>query len=171
MNLYLPNWILSFIRSHDWIIFMLTITSTTDDDDVDPDQDTPHKPKRKKKVFEDVHARDLRERDRERLAAQKERRQRLLDSQIEMGDQGGDGGDIIINESKLDKEGFVYVYPKIARRIKKHQIEGVRFMWNQIVTAENAAEENAIDEDAVDESTLSGCLLAHTMGLGKTMQV
>lgn len=143
-------------------LYVLTVTSTTDDDDVDPDQDTPHKPKRKKKVFEDVRARDLRERDRERLAAQQERRQRLQASQAEMGNQGGDGGDIIINESKLDKEGFVYVNPKIARRIKKHQIEGVRFMWNQIVTVENTTD---------DENTLSGCLLAHTMGLGKTMQV
>lgn len=117
----------------------------------------PHKTKRKKKkkIFEDEHARSLRRREHERLAAQVERRRKLQASQAEMGDERDDGDTIIINESKLDDEGFVYVNPHIARRIKKHQIEGVRFMWNQIITDENA---------------LSGCLLAHTMGLGKTMQ-
>ena len=128
--------------------------STSEDDDAE--QDILRKPKRKRRIYEDVHARSLRERDRERVAYQEERRQKLQASQAEMGDQAGDGDDIIINESKLDEEGFVYVNPHIARYIKQHQIEGVRFMWNQIIT---------------DETSLSGCLLAHTMGLGKTMQV
>lgn len=63
---------------------------------------------------------------------------------------------IIINESKFEDQGFIHVSDQIARRIKPHQIDGVRFMWNQIVT---------------DEKEMQGCLLAHTMGLGKTMQV
>lgn len=61
---------------------------------------------------------------------------------------------LIINESKLDEQGLVFVHPHIAPRIQDHQIEGVRFMWDQITG-----------------DTLQGCLLAHTMGLGKTMQV
>ncbi|KAJ8119850.1 hypothetical protein ONZ43_g3290 [Nemania bipapillata] len=40
-------------------------------------------------------------------------------------------------------------------RIKEHQVTGVRFMWDQLVAARKR----------------QGCLLAHTMGLGKTMQV
>ena len=63
---------------------------------------------------------------------------------------------IIINDAKADDQGYVYVHPHISGRIKKHQIEGVRFMWNQIVG---------------DENVMQGCLLAHQMGLGKTMQV
>jgi SNF2 family DNA or RNA helicase len=131
---------------------LLTFSSTTDDDE--PEQDTPHKVKRKKKIYEDASARNMREQDRQRIAAQEERRKKLQ-AALALGDQN-DQGDIIINESKLDDEGFIYVNEKIARRIKKHQIEGVRFMWNQVVTNDNA---------------LQGCLLAHTMGLGKTMQV
>lgn len=71
---------------------------------------------------------------------------------------GGDSSqhDVIINESKFEHQGFIHVNDDIARRIKPHQIEGVRFMWNQLVT---------------DEKEMQGCLLAHTMGLGKTMQV
>ncbi|OQE24891.1 hypothetical protein PENFLA_c009G02158 [Penicillium flavigenum] len=45
--------------------------------------------------------------------------------------------------------------PHIAQYVKPHQLSGIRFMFREIV--ENKSEE--------------GCLLAHTMGLGKTMQV
>jgi SNF2 family DNA or RNA helicase len=107
--------------------------------------------KRKKKIYENTEARDLRKQEIERIAAQEERRKRLLANLAKSGDQG-DGADIIINETKLDQEGFIYVNQKIARRIKRHQIEGVRFLWNQIVAGKQ------------------GCLLAHAMGLGKTMQ-
>lgn len=59
---------------------------------------------------------------------------------------------LIINESKLEGQGLVFVHENIASQIKDHQIDGVRFMWDQITRG-------------------TGCLLAHMMGLGKTMQV
>lgn len=61
---------------------------------------------------------------------------------------------LIINESKLEGQGLLFVHDRMASRIKNHQIEGVRFMWDEIT-----------------KDTKHGCLLAHTMGLGKTMQV
>lgn len=61
---------------------------------------------------------------------------------------------LIINESKLEGQGLIFVHDHIASRIKNHQIDGVRFMWDEIT-----------------KDTKHGCLLAHTMGLGKTMQV
>lgn len=61
---------------------------------------------------------------------------------------------LIINESKLEGQNLVYVHDHIAGRIKDHQIDGVRFMWDQILS-----------------DARQGCLLAHAMGLGKTMQV
>lgn len=134
-------------------MLVLTLPSTTDDDEFE--QDSQHKVKRKKKIYENTEARALREQDRKRIAAQEERRKKLQANLANSASQG-DGTDIIINESKLDEEGFIYINQKIARRIKKHQVEGVRFMWNQVVADENAQQ---------------GCLLAHTMGLGKTMQV
>lgn len=65
---------------------------------------------------------------------------------------GGTTG-LVINESKEAGQGLVYVHPYIAHRIRSHQLEGVRFMWDEIT-----------------KDTHKGCLLAHTMGLGKTMQ-
>lgn len=61
---------------------------------------------------------------------------------------------LVINESKLEGQGLILVNENIAPHIKKHQVDGVRFMWDEIT-----------------KDTKHGCLLAHTMGLGKTMQV
>ena len=127
--------------------------STTTDDDVDL-EDSPHK-KRKKKIFENAQARDMREHDRARLEALDLRRKNLQ-RKLALSAHASSQHDIIINDGKFDYQGYIKVHEHIAPRIKKHQIDGVRFMWNQIVT---------------DEKSMQGCLLAHTMGLGKTMQV
>ncbi|KAF2084663.1 hypothetical protein K490DRAFT_48623, partial [Saccharata proteae CBS 121410] len=65
-------------------------------------------------------------------------------------------GRILINTMREDPQDAVYIDPSIAGEIKPHQIEGVRFMWREIVQA--------------GQVNPQGCLLAHTMGLGKTMQ-
>jgi len=112
---------------------------------------------RKKKIFENAQARDLREQDRQRLLEQEERR-RILQAKLARSESSvaADPKRIIINDAKLDDQGFVYVHEQISKRIKEHQIDGVKFMWSQIVT---------------NGDIMQGCLLAHTMGLGKTMQV
>jgi hypothetical protein len=113
--------------------------------------------KRRRRVFEDVEARRLREDDQMRLAEQERRRQILRQKLAQSGvSHNADGAKIIINESKFEDEGFVFVHDHIGSRIKKHQVDGVRFMWSQIVSRDGSRQ---------------GCLLAHTMSLGKTMQV
>jgi SNF2 family DNA or RNA helicase len=66
---------------------------------------------------------------------------------------------IIVNVGKANDEDPIYIPQNIATRIKKHQIEGVRFMWRELTAG-----------DGSDEDPHQGCMLAHTMGLGKTMQ-
>ncbi|OBT89344.1 hypothetical protein VE02_01460 [Pseudogymnoascus sp. 03VT05] len=113
--------------------------------------------KRQRKIFENVEARKLREDDQMRLQEQEGRRQILRKKLAQSGSSlNSDRAKIIINESKFEEEGFIFVHDHIGSRIKNHQIDGVRFMWRQIVTKGGASQ---------------GCLLAHTMGLGKTMQV
>ena len=58
----------------------------------------------------------------------------------------------IVNPAKADDEDFINIDPHIAGKIHSHQIRGVQFLWGEAVAAGE------------------GCLLAHTMGLGKTMQ-
>ncbi|PSS22500.1 hypothetical protein M430DRAFT_84790, partial [Amorphotheca resinae ATCC 22711] len=128
--------------------------NTITDDGYQGDAGSQRK-KRKRKIYEDKEARDMREQDRLRLDAQEQRRKKLQSKLTSIGHIDGQH-QIIINDGKFEHQGFVYVNEQIAPRIKPHQIDGVRFMWNQIVT---------------DEKAMQGCLLAHTMGLGKTMQV
>ncbi|KAK0623445.1 hypothetical protein B0T14DRAFT_428920 [Immersiella caudata] len=61
---------------------------------------------------------------------------------------------LIVNETKDADHALIYINKHIGDRIKDHQIEGVRFLWDHIVHS----------------GTHQGCLLAHEMGLGKTMQ-
>ncbi|POS83723.1 hypothetical protein EPUL_005481, partial [Erysiphe pulchra] len=114
--------------------------------------------KRKKPVHENKEARDMREQDLRRLAQQNERRKKLHASLVEANDdQAIVLSQLIINDAAAEDQKYIYVNNHIAKRIKKHQVEGVRFLWNQIVAI-------------ADEKSMQGCLLAHTMGLGKTMQ-
>ena len=50
----------------------------------------------------------------------------------------------------------------IVRHLKPHQIEGVKFMWDSCFEKVELIQKG---------HTGSGCMLAHCMGLGKTLQV
>jgi len=63
---------------------------------------------------------------------------------------------IVINTGKHEHQELIFIDRHVGDKIQKHQIEGVQFMWREIVT---------------DGESSGGCLLAHSMGLGKTMQV
>lgn len=141
--------------------------SDSADDDIDTDVNVeeemlPPGEKRKKKKKRKEFARNreaaiTRELDQ---AAEKERETRrkiLRERLVTEGSMalGSQHGSLIVNESKGDDQGFIYINDEIARRIKEHQVTGVRFMWDQLVATKKR----------------QGCLLAHTMGLGKTMQV
>ena len=52
----------------------------------------------------------------------------------------------------------ICIYEPVSRVLKPHQVEGVRFMWRELVDVSSTG------------SLPQGCLLAHTMGLGKTLQ-
>ncbi|KAF5265420.1 hypothetical protein FOXYS1_3779, partial [Fusarium oxysporum] len=125
------------------------------DDVVEEGRAGRRRPK-EKEIIRDKAAVDLRERENQRLREQEARRKKLRETLALDGSVPRDGTRLIINESKEEDQGLIYIHEDIGRRIKDHQIDGVRFIWNQIVR---------------DPSVRQGCLLAHTMGLGKTMQV
>ena len=87
------------------------------------------------------------------------------------GGGGGGGGSargIRINDNILvvDKEEAVYVHPDISRMLKPHQKEGLRFMWHRLI--KTMAEVGNPGTDRKDR--VYGGILAHSMGLGKTLQ-
>lgn len=113
--------------------------------------------RRKRAVNEDTQARDVREDDKRRLQEQEARRRQLEKAfQASGRSLNQDPSLIMVNIGKDESQPPIYINPSIGGRIKEHQIEGVRFMWREIVTKDEARR---------------GCLLAHEMGLGKTMQV
>lgn len=87
------------------------------------------------------------------------------------GGGGGGGGSargIRINDNILvaDKEEAVFVHPDISRMLKPHQKEGIRFMWHRLI--KTMAEVGNPGTDRKDR--VYGGILAHSMGLGKTLQ-
>lgn len=116
-------------------------------------ENSTHK-KRKYAVQESQEGVEMRNRAHER-AQERVRRQETLRRQMSsMGVVLGGAVTMIVNGKTVDE--MIAVNPEIANRIQPHQMEGVQFMWGEIVA---------------DDQERQGCLLAHTMGLGKTMQV
>ncbi|KAI3337271.1 hypothetical protein HD806DRAFT_33086 [Xylariaceae sp. AK1471] len=133
------------------------VTTDTDSDAEGPPPSSVKKKKRKRKEIRNREAAMAREMD-QAGAAERDRRRKLLRERLETEGStalGSQQGGIIVNESKGDDQGFVYIHNEIAQQIKEHQVQGVRFMWDQLIVAKKR----------------QGCLLAHTMGLGKTMQI
>ncbi|XP_074572269.1 protein CHROMATIN REMODELING 20 isoform X2 [Curcuma longa] len=68
----------------------------------------------------------------------------------------------IINVARETDEEPVRIPQSISAKLKPHQIAGIRFMWENIIQSVRKVKSG-------DKGL--GCILAHTMGLGKTFQV
>jgi RAD54-like protein 2 len=70
-------------------------------------------------------------------------------------------GRVLVNVGHPDNEDPIYLPPQLARVMKPHQIGGVRFLYDNVVES----------SERYRESQGFGCILGHSMGLGKTIQV
>lgn len=70
-------------------------------------------------------------------------------------------GRVLVNVGHPETEPDVFLSPQVARIIKPHQIGGIRFLFDNIVES----------IERYKTSSGFGCILAHSMGLGKTLQV
>jgi SNF2 family DNA or RNA helicase len=71
-------------------------------------------------------------------------------------------GQVLVNVNHPPDDVDIYLNPFISRNIKSHQIGGIRFMYDNIVESSTRIK---------DKSVGFGCILAHAMGLGKTLQI
>lgn len=68
---------------------------------------------------------------------------------------------LVLDFDENSKEELLVVDSKLVKQLKPHQGSGVKFMWDACFETLKQ----------IDNSTGSGCILAHCMGLGKTLQV
>lgn len=95
--------------------------------------------------------------------AQKNERKRemLIKSKQEMMEElNTDGKSLALDYDSKTKE-YLTVHPKIVEQLKEHQVDGVKFMYDCCF----------VGVDHIETFPGSGCILAHCMGLGKTLQV
>ncbi|KAJ2883767.1 hypothetical protein H4R27_002537 [Coemansia aciculifera] len=88
-------------------------------------------------------------------------------------DIGKIGTPTLINPGHFDDQSDVAIPGFIAAHLKPHQLEGVRFMWRNLVMLSNHCSSMG-DRGSTSTGRLippqHGCVLAHSMGLGKTLQ-
>uniref|UniRef100_A0A452IM55 Uncharacterized protein n=1 Tax=Gopherus agassizii TaxID=38772 RepID=A0A452IM55_9SAUR len=70
-------------------------------------------------------------------------------------------GQVIVNINHPPNEEDIFLAPQLARAVKPHQIGGIRFLYDNLVES----------LERFKSSSGFGCILAHSMGLGKTIQV
>lgn len=108
-----------------------------------------------------------------RIASQEEneRRKRIqerqalyneLTAQLVSDSSGNNESRVILEFDAKSKEPLVEVNSILAPQLKKHQVEGIQFMYAATIESQ---------EELRKEDSGSGCILAHSMGLGKTLQV
>lgn len=127
----------------------------------------PAKPRKKARRKADPNKRrnirkmrELKAPAREAQRAEDERRMRIQGTEIKDAGRYVGDWDGCLNPSRKEGEEASFVVPEIARVVKPHQIEGIRFMWD------NAVE--SLERARVSDGL--GCILTHVMGLGKTLQ-
>lgn len=160
-------------------------SSDSDSDDSDDDLGVSISSKKttNKKIRRILDDTELGEETKRKIAMEKERQERLKSlkaqfSGISMMNVSSCAGSLpegassevlgdsstgfIVNVVREKGEEAVRIPPSISAKLKTHQVAGIRFMWENII-------QSIRNVKAGDKGL--GCILAHTMGLGKTFQV
>ena len=135
----------------------------------DSDKENEDKPKKEKtkarkimtdeKLSEQTKQAEQDERERKaRLEKIREQRKKVSGTEFETKDWDG-----IFN-----KEPLVQVDEDLKNNLKSHQVEGIQFIWDSVI--ESVKKEGDEYKLGMKQSG-NGCILAHCMGLGKTLQV
>ncbi|XP_039006040.1 protein CHROMATIN REMODELING 20-like [Hibiscus syriacus] len=155
-------------------------SENSDTDDINTSVSSKREPKKKiRRILDDA---ELGEETKRKIAIEKERQERLKSMQFSakynmmnssscsrnLLDEAslevlGDANTgYIVNVRRENGEDAVRIPSSISAKLKIHQIAGIRFMWENII--------QSITKVKSGDKGL-GCILAHTMGLGKTFQV
>lgn len=143
------------------------VSTDSDENDDDGISGTPGKKSRKniRKVMKDKQVAD----DTKQAAKEEEERLKRIAERQKLYNEMYETR--LANEEKVDKlvldfdpetkEELLSVHENLVKRLKPHQAKGVKFMWDACFES----------IERMKSSPGSGCIIAHCMGLGKTLQV
>ncbi|KAL2728609.1 transcriptional regulator ATRX-like [Vespula squamosa] len=141
--------------------------SNSDNDKINNSQSTSSKSGRKniRKVLKDKQvAEDTKQaakEEEERLKRIMER-QKLYNEMYEIRLAGEEKVEkLVLDFDPNTKEELISVNKDLVKRLKPHQAEGIKFMWDACFES----------LERIKTTSGSGCIIAHCMGLGKTLQV
>lgn len=128
---------------------------------------SPSKRKGRKKIRKLLEDGKLAEETRKARRLEEERRKRLLERtrNNELDDMPGESAKVsklVLEADSSTKEPLVEVKEDLLQHLKPHQCKGIQFMYDCVIESLSSWKK---------EEPGGGCILAHCMGLGKTLQV
>lgn len=137
----------------------ITVSSSSESDDSAPNVgSSPRMPKRKKMLTEEELQEETKRANKEETQRVK-RLEKKNEALTQMLSQRSEKDEVILDYDSKTKV-TISVHPKLVKFLKNHQKEGIKFMYD-----------TCYGSIADEVKTESGCILAHCMGLGKTLQL
>uniref|UniRef100_A0A7N6F925 DNA helicase n=1 Tax=Anabas testudineus TaxID=64144 RepID=A0A7N6F925_ANATE len=164
-----------FFVSLSYCLLDLSVLEQSDQEADEGISDSKGTPKGRKKIRKIIEDENLRAETQEALREEEERCKRLADREQQMEDRreisviedelsqgvGAVTIKLVLDQDEETKKPLVQVHRNLVRRLAPHQVDGVQFIWDSCCESVKKA----------NSSSGSGCILAHCMGLGKTLQV
>uniref|UniRef100_A0A8C7LBH5 DNA helicase n=1 Tax=Oncorhynchus kisutch TaxID=8019 RepID=A0A8C7LBH5_ONCKI len=153
---------------------LIYLSKQSDDEEKDGEEgDNKGTPKGRKKIRRIIVDEHLRSETQRALKEEEERHRRLAEREqredfrevIVFEDEASHVAcpittKLVLDQDEGTKEPLIQVHRNLVTRLRPHQVDGLQFIWD--CCCESVKKAN---------STGSGCLLAHCMGLGKTLQI